>query len=368
MSQAVLAPSVRVRRTPFSFRVEAEGVSAYTVYNHMLLPTCFRSLEEDCRHLKSAVQLWDVSCERQVEITGPDAQRLVQMTTPRDLARMQDDQCFYIPMVDAGGRILNDPVLIRLGEDRFRVSLSDSDMLHYFKGLAAGFGLDAEVIEPDVSPLAIQGPKADDVVAAVFGDEAVALRFFRHMRVEVAGRGMVLARSGWSHQGGFELYLEGTENGEAVWDMVMEAGRAFDIRAGCPNTIERIEGGLLSYGSDMTSEHTPLEAGLGRYCALDTDTGCLGRAALQAEREPARMVRPVEIHGDRVPPLRFRWTLEGPDGAFAGTVSSAIWSPDCGVNVAIAMIERDFLDADTPLRCATPDGPRDATVRDRFWR
>ena len=201
MSSYLLNPSNRLRRTPFSRRVEAAGVKAYTVYNHMLIAQWFRSPEEDYAHLKSAVQVWDVAGERQVEVVGPDARRLVQMTTPRDLSRMADDQCYYIPMVDAAGRMLNDPVLVKLAPDRYWVSLADSDMLYYFKGLASGFGLDVAVFEPDVSPLAIQGPQADALVGRVFGREIVETRFFRHKTVSVEGKEMIIARSGWSLQG-----------------------------------------------------------------------------------------------------------------------------------------------------------------------
>ena len=173
MTAPLLTGSPRLRRTPFSRRVEAAGVQGYTVYNRMLLPSVFRSLEEDYAHLKSAVQVWDVACERQVEIVGPDARRLVQMTTPRDLSKMADDQCYYIPMVDTRGAMLNDPVLNKLAADRFWVSLADGDMLYYYMGLASGLGLDVRVFEPDVSPLAIQGPRADELVRRVFGQAGV---------------------------------------------------------------------------------------------------------------------------------------------------------------------------------------------------
>ena len=187
MADAYLTPSIRIRRTPFSSRVEQAGVKAYSVYNHMLLPQVFESIEEDYAHLKRAVQVWDVAAQRQVEVVGPDAFRLVQMTTPRDITSMADDQCFYVPMVDDRGRMLNDPVAIKRDRDRYWLSLADTDMLYYCKGLAAGFGLDVEVFEPDVSPLAVQGPKADQLIARVFGEEVVATRFFRYQTVSVPG-------------------------------------------------------------------------------------------------------------------------------------------------------------------------------------
>ncbi len=238
-----LSTASRLRRTPFSHRVETSGVTADSVYNHMLLPSVFRSLEEDYWHLRFAVQLWDVSAERQVEIDGPRASRLIQLTTPRDLSRMQNDQCCYIPVVDDRGRLLNDPVLVRLAATRFGVSLADSDLLLFDKGLAGGLGLRVSVFEPDVSPLVVQGPLADELIGSVFGEDTGKLRHFRHRRVSVAGTDILIARSGWSHQGGFQIYLKGSENGEALWDLLFEAGQDLDIRAGCPNYIERISCG-----------------------------------------------------------------------------------------------------------------------------
>ncbi len=367
MQLPYLTASSRVRLTPFSSRVEAAGVQAYTTYNHMLLPTIFRSPQEDYAHLKSAVQVWDVAGERQVEISGPDALKLVQLTTPRDVSRMKDDQCFYIPMVDENGGMLNDPVLLKLENDRFWVSLADSDMLYYYKGLANGYGLNVQVFEPDVSPLAVQGPKADALVGRVFGPEVLETKFFRHTKVDIAGKPMVIARSGWSLQGGFEIYLMDGSKGNDLWDMLFEAGKDLDVRAGCPSTIERIEGGLLSYGNDMTLEHTPFEAGLGKYCQLETATTCLGHAALMKKREPTRQLRPVEISGEAVPALRAPWPVVAGDGQPAGRVSSAAWSPDFNTNVAIAMVDRAYWDAGTQLEVKTPAGAQPLMVRDKFW-
>jgi len=323
MAAPALVKSPRLRSTPFTNRVEAAGVKAYTVYNHTLLPSVFRSVEEDCAHLKSAVQVWDVSCERQVDLLGPDAQTLVQMSTPRDLSRMQNDQCYYIPNVDRDGFMLNDPVLNKLADNHFRVSIADTQMLLYYRGLAAGLGLDVVITEPDVSPLAIQGPRANELVARVFGDEVTKLRFFRHCNIRFNNTELMIARSGWSTQGGFEIYVEGTENGEALWDTLFEAGEDLDVRAGCPNLIERIEGGLLSFGSDITMEHTPLEAGLEKYCHLDSDTGCLGLDALR----------------------------------------------HYSTNIAVAMVAADHWAAGTKLQVQMPAGEtREAIVRDTFWR
>jgi len=367
MSMPYLTPAIRLRRTPFSRRVEAAGAAAYTVYNHMLLASFFRSVEEDYAHLKRAVQVWDVSCERQVEIVGPDASRLVQLTTPRDLSRMADDQCYYIPMVDEDGRMLNDPILIKLADDRYWVSIADTDMLYYFKGLANGFGLNAKAFEPDVSPLAIQGPKADKLVARVFGQEIVDTKFFRYKTINFQGKDMIIARSGWSHQGGFELYLDGSEYGEPLWDLLFESGKDLDVRAGGPNLIERIEAGLLSYGNDITIDTTPFEAGLGKYCNLDAATDCLGHEALLTQKDPRRQIRSISIDGPPVPAITSYWPLKDHEGNGAGHISSATWSPDFRTNVAIGMVHRAYWTPGTKLIVETEDGEQPALVRDSFW-
>ena len=367
MSMPYLTPAIRLRRTPFSRRVEAAGATAYTVYNHMLLASFFRSVEEDYAHLKRAVQVWDVSCERQVEIVGPDASRLVQLTTPRDLSRMADDQCYYIPMVDEDGRMLNDPILIKLADDRYWVSIADTDMLYYFKGLANGFGLNAKAFEPDVSPLAIQGPKADKLVARVFGQEIVDTKFFRYKTINFQGKDMIIARSGWSHQGGFELYLDGSEYGEPLWDLLFESGKDLDVRAGGPNLIERIEAGLLSYGNDITIDTTPFEAGLGKYCNLDAATDCLGHEALLTQKDPRRQIRSISIDGPPVPAITSYWPLKDHEGNGAGHISSATWSPDFRTNVAIGMVHRAYWTPGTKLIVETEDGEQPALVRDSFW-
>lgn len=362
-----LSPSRRLRRTPFSQGVEAAGVKAYTVYNHMLLPTVFRSVQEDYHHLKSAVQVWDVSCERQIELRGPDASRLMQMLTPRDLSAMLPGQCYYVPIVDETGGMLNDPVALKVAEDRWWISIADSDLLFWVKGLAYGYRLDVLVDEPDISPLGVQGPRADDLVAAVFGDAIRNIKFFRFGWFNFEGTSMAVARSGYSKQGGFEIYCDGSHNGMPLWNALMEAGKALDVHAGCPNLIERIEGGLLSFGNDMTRENTPHEAGLGRFCSTRTAIGCVGRDALLrvAKEGPTQQIRPIAIEGV-IPACEGPWPLLAGDKR-VGQVTSAAASPDYQTNVAIGMVRMTHWDAGTPLQVKTPDGLRDAVVQDTFW-
>lgn len=365
---ALISPSRRLRRTPFSAGVEAAGVKAYTVYNHMLLPTMFRSVEEDYRHLKAAVQLWDVSAERQVELRGPDSARLMQMLTPRDLRGMLPGQCFYVPIVDETGGMLNDPVAVKLAEDRWWISIADSDLLMWVKGIAYGYRLDVLVDEPDVSPLAVQGPKAEDLMAMVFGEAIREVRFFRFGVFHFQGRDLVIARSGYSKQGGFEIYVEGGDIGMPLWNALMEAGKALDVHAGCPNLIERIEGGLLSYGNDMTDNNTPHECGLGRFCNTQTAIGCVGRDALLrvAQEGPVRQIRAIEIDAKTLPLCDTLWPLLAGD-KIVGRVSSAAVSPDFDCGVAIGMVRLTHWDDGTELVVRTPDGDHATRVHETFW-
>ena len=364
---ASLSPSRRVRRTPFSDGVEAAGVKAYTVYNHMLLPTVFDSVEADYHHLKRHVQVWDVSCERQVQVKGPDARKLIQFLTPRDLAGLREDRCMYIPVTDQGGGMLNDPVMLDAGPDTYWISIADSDFLQFVLAVAGTGGFDVEVTEPDVSPLAVQGPLADELMGRVFGGAVKGLRFFGCGRFEWQGFEYLISRSGYSKQGGFEIYVEGTERGMPLWQALFEAGEDLQVRAGGPNLIERIEGGLLSYGNDMTRENSPLECGLGRYVSDNQLASCFGGRAMREEREAGskQMIRALAIDG-ALPPCDRAWHLHA-DGAQVGQVTSAAWSPDFETNVAIGMVASSHWDAGTVLEVETQDGTRRAEVQAQFW-
>ncbi len=363
MSTPRIAINSRTQSSPFSPRVEAAGVKAYTIYNHTLLAASFRSIEDDYRHLKEHVQLWDVSCERQVEIQGADAARLVQMMTPRDLSRATVGRCLYAPLVDEHGAVVNDPVVLKLGEDRFWISLADSDVGLWARGLAYGLGLDVSVTEPEVSPLAVQGPKSDDLMAKVFGEAVREIRFFRFEILPFHGHPLLVARSGWSKQGGFELYLDEPSLGLELWDALWAAGVGLGVGAGCPNLIERVEGGLLSYGGDMTRANNPFECGLDAYCNLDRPIEFMGREALEriAREGPQRRIMGLRFDAPQLPLCQHVWPLRV-SGTYAGQVSSAATSPDLGCGIAIAMLERDYWELGTRVEVETSTGIEAATV------
>lgn len=353
-----LSVSNRLRATPFTSRIEAGGVKAYTVYNHMLLPTVFRSLEEDYAHLCEHVQVWDVSVERQIQIQGPDANQLVQWMTPRDISKAQDDQCFYLPLCDEQGRLINDPIGIKIDHQTWWLSIADSDVLLWAKGLATGKGLNVTVTEPNVWPVAVQGPKAETLMQRVFGEQVNSIRFFRYKRLPFQGHDFIVARSGWSKQGGFEIYVDDPAVGQSLWDELFAQGEDLQVGHGCPNLIERVESGLLSFGNDMDFRHTPLQCGLDKFCHLDAELNSMSLPALRKQRTagvPSRLVGVV------VPGLHE--TPQNPhilvDGLLAGEVRSHSLSGKYDAWLGLVMMDRAAIatannQADS-LRLYTPD-------------
>jgi len=359
MSGSLLFPSRRLRATPFTSRVSALGVTGYTVYNHMLLATVFESLQEDYKHLKDYVQIWDVSVERQVQLLGPDAHKLACMISARDLTNAKVGRCYYAPICDQNGAIINDPIALRLAENKYWFSISDSDLLLWVQGIAIGLGLNVDICEPDVSPLAIQGPFADDLMADVFGEEIREVKFFHFKAFSFRGHMLNIARSGWSKQGGFEIYLDDTNLGEELWDAIWAKGKKYNIRAGCPNLIERVEAGLLSYGNDMNREDTPLEIGLEKYVSLDSEVDFIGKAALQKQRKVGikKRLMGIEIDGSKMPPLTMpkKVSIEGKN---VGMITSAVFSPDYGGNIGFAMIKASNAYVGAEVMVDSEEGPQ----------
>ena len=359
MSGSLLFPSRRLRATPFTSRVSALGVTGYTVYNHMLLATVFESLQEDYKHLKEYVQIWDVSVERQVQLLGPDAHKLACMISARDLTNAKVGRCYYAPICDQNGAIINDPIALRLAENKYWFSISDSDLLLWVQGIAIGLGLNVDICEPDVSPLAIQGPFADDLMADVFGEEIREVKFFHFKAFSFRGHMLNIARSGWSKQGGFEIYLDDTNLGEELWDAIWAKGKKYNIRAGCPNLIERVEAGLLSYGNDMNREDTPLEIGLEKYVSLDSEVDFIGKAALQKQRKVGikKRLMGIEIDGSKMPPLTMpkKVSIEGKN---VGMITSGVFSPDYGGNIGFAMIKASNAYVGAEVMVDSEEGPQ----------
>jgi len=340
LADKFLSISRRTRRTPFTPCVEAAGVKGYTVYNHMLLPTFFDSNESDYWSLCEDVQVWDVSCERQIEVSGPDSERLIQLMTPRDISKAVIGQGLYAPLCDENGFLINDPILIKFAADSWWVSIADSDVRLWARGLAYGLGLDVQIGEAAIWPLAVQGPKAEELVSRVFGDEARSIRFFRSKMLEFLGHSMMVMRSGYSKQGGFEIYLNDPDLAAPLWHELFAKGADLKVRAGGPNLIERIESGLLSYGNDMNFTNYPFECGLDAFMDLDADIESMSLDALRAIRGK-HIQQLVGIVFDEV--VEFDSFKIEANGQLVGDVRSQVWSPRYRKFLTMVMMKRDFL-------------------------
>ena len=354
----------QIRKSPYFDATVRWGATGFSVYNHMYIPRDFGDPVQNFWNLINDAILCDVAVERQVEITGPDAARFVQMLTPRDLSRMAVGQCKYILITNADGGILNDPVLLRLAENHFWISLADSDILLWAQGVAVHAGMDVTIREPDVSPLQLQGPKSGEVMRALFGDGIMDLRYYWLREVQLDGIPLIVSRTGWSSELGYELYLRDSARGDALWERIMAAGTPLGLKAGHTSSIRRIEGAMLSYQADADMHTNPYELGLGRLVNLDMDADVIGKDALRRIKAqgPARQQVGLVIDGPALKgPNTTFWPISR-SGERIGKVTSAIHSPRLKQNIALAMVAAGSSPIGSRLEVATPAGTMGATV------
>jgi aminomethyltransferase len=344
---AEIGPNTRLRVSPFYNATVQEGVTAFSPYNRMLMPTSYGNPESEYDRLINGVSLWDVGVERQVQLAGPDAGRLAQLLSARDLSTCAVDQGKYVPMCDHRGVLINDPIVLKLAEDKYWLSIADNAVLLWARAVAFERGLRVDVTEPDVSPLAVQGPKADEVVASVFGEHIRDIKFFWFIDAEVDGIPLKIARSGYSKQGGFELYLMDGSRGTDLWNIIREAGAPWQIGPGNPNPAERIEGGMLSYGGDTDDDTNPFEVRLDQYVDLDVDDEVIGIRALREihRNGPVRQQLGITLHEDTVHDTGHAiWYDISADGQLAestlGSMTNGIWSPRLQQFIGFALVSR----------------------------
>ncbi len=360
---ALIQRGARLRRSPFFDKTLEAGCKAYTIYNHTFLPSYYTDPVTEYWHLLKHVALWDVAVERNVEISGPDGFAFMQLLTPRDVAKCQVGQGKYVVITDENGGILNDPVLLRLEENRFWIALADSDILLWAKGVAYHSGMDVKITEPDASPLQVQGPKSKALMADLFGDKVTSLRYYFFARTDLDGIPLVVTRTGWTAEIGYELYLLDGSRGPELWDAIMKAGRKYNLRPTGPSDIRRIEAGILNLGADMTFENNPYEVGLGWLVDLDKSADFVGKTALRRIKEegPQRKLVGIEIDGKPIEFNLTKWPV-AMRGKMIGRVTSAIYSPRLKKNIGYAMVPIEVSDLGTELEVAHPSGERTATV------
>ena len=339
----------QIRKSPYFDSTVKWGAKGFSVYNHMYIPRDFGDPEQNFWNLINDAILCDVAVERQVEITGPDAAEFVQLLTPRDLSKLSIGQCKYVLITNHEGGLLNDPVLLRLAENHFWLSLGDSDILLWAQGVAINSRLNVTIKEPDVSPLQLQGPKSIDVMKSLFGESIINIKYYWLIETELNGIPLVVSRTGWSSELGYEIYLRDGSRGNELWELIMEAGKKFNLQPGHTSSIRRIEGGMLSYHADADINTNPFELGMDRLVNLDNDNKFIGKDALIRIKETGIKRKQVGIIIDCDP-------LEGPNTTFwpiinndkqIGKITSAVYAPRLKQNIALGMVDIDHNEINT---------------------
>ena len=357
----------QIRKSPYFDATVRWGAEAFSVYNHMYIPRDFGDPEQNFWNLVDQAILCDVAVERQVEITGLDAAKFTQMLTCRDLSTMAVGQCKYILITNADGGILNDPILLRLAENHFWISLADSDILLWAQGVAVHSGLNVKIKEPDVSPLQLQGPNSGLIMQALFGDSIADLKYYWLRELELEGIPLVVSRTGWSSELGYELYLRDGSKGDQLWELIMTAGAPHGLKPGHTSSIRRIEGGMLSYHADADIETNPFELGFDRLVNLDMDAEFIGKAALRQIKHDGPKRKQVGLVLDCAPltgPNTTFWDIQQ-DGATIGKVTSAVYSPRLKQNIALAMVATDAAILGAEVEVLIHTGMVKATVVER---
>ena len=331
----------QIRKSPYFDATVRWGASGFSVYNHMYIPRDFGNPEQNFWNLINKAILCDVSVERQVEITGPDAYKFIQLLTPRDLSKLSIGQCKYVLIVNNDGGVLNDPVLLRLAENHFWLSLADSDILLWAQGVAINSGLNVNIIEPDVSPLQLQGPNSGKIMTKLFGETIKDLKYYWLKEFNIDGIPLIISRTGWSSELGYEIYLRDGSKGDELWEKIMDAGKDFDLKPGHTSSIRRIEGGMLSYHADADINTNPYELGLDRLVNLEIEANFIGKIALKKIKSNGIKRKQIGLEIN-CPPLNSPNTTFWPlifKSKNIGKITSAVYSPRLKKNIGLAMVD-----------------------------
>ena len=348
----------QIRKSPYFDSTVKWGATGFSVYNHMYIPRDFGSPEQNFWNLIEKSILCDVAVERQVEITGPDAFKFTQLLTPRDLSKLAVGQCKYVLITNNEGGILNDPVLLRLAENHFWLSLADSDILLWAQGVAVNSGLDVQIKEPDVSPLQLQGPTSGEIMIKLFGEDVKDLKYYWLKEYNLDGIPLIVSRTGWSSELGYEIYLRNGTKGNELYEKIMEAGKEHGLQPGHTSSIRRIEGGMLSYHADADINTNTYELGFDRLINLDNDNNFIGKEALKKIKDKGIARKQVGIEIDCKPlsgPNTTFWELKK-DNINVGKITSAVYSPRLKKNIALAMVSIEHSEIGNKFQVTTNEG------------
>ncbi len=357
----------RNRRTPYFEATQRSSPKAFTVYNHMYFPIRFDTFENEFQALLNDVTIWDVSVERCIEVSGPDGFKFAQLVTPRNLSKCAVGQGKYVLICDSDGGVINDPVMTRMDENTFWFALASSDVLLFFKGLKNAYPkLNVTIRELDVAPLQVQGPKSKDLMKDLLGESILDLKYYFWRKAEIKGVPVVITRTGWTSEVGYEVYLLDPTKGSVIWDTLLEVGKKYNVKPTGPSDIRRVEGGILNWGADMTYENNAIELGLERLVDFSLpEDACISIGALKKIKAAGvkKKLVGVELDGEPFPALNaVKWTANQQDGTAVGKVTSAIYSPRLKKNIGYCWLPTEMANNGTKIKVETEWGPRNATV------
>ncbi|MBD1167577.1 glycine cleavage system protein T [Pelagibacterales bacterium SAG-MED06] len=364
MSNKNFGFGTQIRKSPYFDSTVKWGATGFSVYNHMYIPRDFGNPEQNFWNLIEKAILCDVAVERQVEITGPDAYKFIQLLTPRDLSKLAVGQCKYVLITNNEGGILNDPVLLRLAENHFWLSLADSDVLLWAQGVAVNSDLNVQIKEPDVSPLQLQGPTSGEIMVKLFGESIKDLKYYWFKEFDLDGIPLIVSRTGWSSEFGYELFLRDGSKGNDLYEKIMIAGKDHGLQPGHTSSIRRIEGGMLSYHADADINTNPFELGFDRLVSLDNDIEFIGKAALKKIKAEGIKRKQVGLEINCEPlsgPNTTFWSIKK-DNKEIGKVTSAVYSPRLKKNIALAMVNIENSEIGTDLEVETNKGKFSAKI------
>jgi len=339
----------RIRKSPFFEETVKAGATNFTTYNHMIMPVGYTSLEEEYKSLIEDVTLWDVAGERQVQIIGEDAAKFVQYLTPRNLSTFKDGFCRYAFLTDENGGIINDPLILKFNDQKFWLSLADSDALLWCKGVALSGKFKVKIDEPEACPLSLQGPKSKDLMKKISNnnDEIMSLKYYQFIETRLFDLNLIVARSGWSNQFGYEIYIKKEEDGGALWRGLMEAGKEFNIVPSCPNQIDRIEAGMISHLGDTTLDENPLELNLPKFYDLNQEAEFVGKQALKKIQRDGikKQFTGFKISGKKIGYNMGRIPVKNESNEKFGFITSCIYSPNFGCNIGLGYIDIELINS-----------------------
>ena len=340
----------RVRKSPFFEETIKSGATNFTTYNHMTMPVGYTTPEQEYHSLINDVTLWDVAAERQVEVVGEDAAKFVQYMTPRNLSTFKDGFCRYAFMTDENGGIINDPLILKFNDNKFWLSIADSDAILWCKGVALSGKFNVKISEPEACPLSLQGPRSKELIRKVTNDDPIimGLKYYQFIETNLFGIDIIIARSGWSNQFGYEIYITREIDAPTLWNSLMDAGKEFRIVPSCPNQIDRIEAGMISHQGDTSLEENPLELNLPKFYDLDQEADFVGKEALLKIREEGikKQFTGFKISGKKIGYNMARIPLFNKNGEQQGFVTSTIYSPNFGCNIALGYIDINLTDSE----------------------